>query len=188
MATDGKRADFAKYLASQLEALRARSFDKLDVETLVDELESVVGHYRHAVGDHPGELIQILLRPYYVYGDWNDLHFESDMLHSALEDSPSLARTAAAQIKDAYDMVRLKAELHGTPGWPENWPKRCPWKTLNDLLAAVKARDADYRALEQAGDADFANGRRVEVAWRLKPRLERARSSPARSPHGRKGR
>lgn len=156
MAMKRKPADFVKFLASQLEALHARRFDELDMETLVDEFESVVGQSRYALRDHAERLIEILMRPYYVYGDWNDLHFESDMLHSALKDSPSLAKTAPAEIKDAYEMARLKAELHGEPGWP----KRCPWETLKDLLAAVKARDAEYRALEQAGDADFANLRR----------------------------
>jgi hypothetical protein len=164
MATKRKHADFVKFLASQLEALRTRRFDELDVETLVDEMESVVGQYRHAVGDHAQRLIEILMRPYYVYGDWNDLHFESDMLHGALKDSPSLAKTAAAEIKHAYEMARLRAELYSEPGWLQEWPKRCPWKTLKDLLAAVKARDAEYLALERAGDEDFANLHRA--AWK----------------------
>jgi Domain of unknown function DUF29 len=148
-----ERVDFVKRLESQLRALRGGCFDELDVELLIDEWEGVVAQYRGAVRDHAERLIQILMRPYYVHGDWNDLYFEWDMLRSALKDSPSLAKRAAADIRSAYRPARLRAELHGEHGWP----KRCPWKGLDDLLAAVKARNAEYIALERAGDADFAN-------------------------------
>jgi hypothetical protein len=119
------------------------------------ELEGIVGRYRSQV-----RVIPILMRPYHVYGDCNDLRFEWDMLRSALKDSPSLAKRAAADIRSAYRLARLSAELHGEHGWP----KRCPWKGPDDLLAAVKARNVDYIVLERAGDADLADLRRA--SWK----------------------
>jgi hypothetical protein len=156
MATKRKRQDFVKRLEVQLKMLRARRFDKLDVELVVDEWEGVVGCYRGEVRCRAKRLIVILMRSYYVYGDWNDLE-EWDTLREALKESPSLAKCAAADIRSAYKSARLGAELHGVHGWPE----RCPWRTLDELGAAVKARYKEYRALEWTGNVDFGDCRRV---------------------------
>jgi hypothetical protein len=56
------------------------------------------------------------------------------------------------------------AEIYGEVGWP----KRYPWKTLEDLRAAVEARGAEYLALDRAGDSIFPNMRRA----RWKPPLD----------------
>jgi len=115
--------DFVTFLASQLEAFRARRFDELDVEHVRCELEAVVGRYRHEVAHRARRLIPILMRPYYVYGYWNDLRHEAYMLRSAVEDSPSLAARANREIKGAYFHARTKrnsmeraAGLHAAPG------------------------------------------------------------------------
>jgi hypothetical protein len=155
--------DFVNWLESQLKAFRARRFGKLDVEAVGCELEAVVGRYKYEISHRAKRLIPILMRPYRVYGDWNDLRFEWDMLRAALKDSPSLANRAAVNIKRAYKHAIVVAELHGECGWP----KRCPWKTLEDLLAAVEARNAQYLALERAGDADFGGLRRAP--WKPTP-------------------
>ena len=152
-----KHPDFVKWLESQLKVFRARRFEEIDAKALGCELEAVVGRYRSEVRRRAERLIPILMRPYHVYGDWNDLRFEWDRLRSALKDSPSLARRAAADIRSAYRLARLDAELHGEHGWPE----RCPWKGLEEFREAVKARDARYLALERAGDADFGSCRRI---------------------------
>jgi len=161
--------DFVKWLQSQLKAFCARRFDQLDVEALGDELRSVVTTYRYAVEDHAERLFRILMRREYIYGDWTDLMYESSMLDLALRHSPSLAKTAAAQIKSAYRLARSGAELHGEGVWPV----KCPWPTLDALRRAVRARYREYLALEQKGDPDFGN---------LRPVPRRAKSrSPGRS-------
>ena len=136
---------------------RARRFEELDVETLGDELEGVVATYRREVKERAERVIAILMRREYVYGDWDDLRGEWDMLREAIKESPSLAKTAPAQIKRAYRSARLSAELHGEG----RWPATCPWRTLEALRRAVRARDREYRALEQKGDPDFRSLRRV---------------------------
>jgi len=150
-------ADFVKWLQGQLKAFRARRFEELDVEVLGDELESVVGRYRHEVYDRAERLIPILMRREHVYGDWDDLRFEWDVLCGALKESPSLAKTAPAQIKRAYRLARLTAELQCEGGWPAT----CPWRTLEALRRAVRARDREYLALEWKGDPDFCGLRRA---------------------------
>ncbi len=79
------------------------------------------------------------------------------MLCGALEYSPSLAKTAASQIKRAYQTARLEAELHGEG----RWPAKCPWPTFEALRRAVRARDRAYRALEWKRDPDFCGLRRA---------------------------
>jgi len=161
--------DFVKWLQGQLKAFRACRFEELDVEVLGDELESVVGKCRHEVRDRAKRLFRILMRREYVYGDWNDLQFEWDMLRSALKDSPSLVKTAQAQIKRAYPHARVEAHLHGEGVWPA----KCPWLTLEALRRAVRARYREYLTLEQQGDPDFG-------ALRPIPRWGKSRS-PGRS-------
>jgi len=87
--TKRQRRDFVKWLDSQLRTFRTRRFEKLDVEEVGCELEAVVGRYKYEVNHRAERLIPILMRAYHVYGDWNDLQFEWDMLRSALKDSPS---------------------------------------------------------------------------------------------------
>ena len=149
--------DFVKWLQGQLKAFRARLFEQLDVEALGDELEGVVATYRREVRERAERLIAILMRREYVYGDWTDLWSEWDMLCEAIKDSPSLANTAPAQIKRAYRYARVNAELHGEG----RWPATCPWRTLEALRRAVRARDREYRVLEQKGDPDFRSLRRA---------------------------
>lgn len=143
--------DFVKWLQSQLKAFRARRFEDLDVETLGDELQSVVAIYRREVRERAERLFRILMRREYVYGDWNDLRFEWDVLCGALKESPSLAKTALAEIKSAYESARLRAELHGEGGWP----KRCPWPTLDSLRRAVRSRHREYGAFERKADSKW---------------------------------
>lgn len=168
-------ADFVKWIQGQLEAFRARRFEQLDVEALGDELESVVGEYRYAVEEHAERLFRILKRPEYVYGDWNDLMYESSMLDLALRHSPSLAKTAATQIKSAYRLARGEAELHGEGVWPA----KCPWPTLDALRRAMRARYREYLALEQKGDPDFLD-------LSPKPRATRSRSAGRSSTSGKR--
>ena len=75
------------------------------------------------------------------------------MLLEAIKDSPSLAKTAPAQIKWAHQSARLSAALHGEG----MWPAKCLWPTLEALRRAVRARDREYLTLEQKGDPDFAS-------------------------------
>lgn len=88
--------DFVKWLEGQLEAFRARRVELMDVEALGKELESLVGRYRHEVQERAKRLIPILMRQEYVYGDWDDLTGECDMLCGGIKESPSLGRTATA--------------------------------------------------------------------------------------------
>ena len=92
---------------------------------------------------------------------------DTNVLSKVIKASPSLANTASAEIKLAYRRARVEAELYGDG----RWPARCPWPTVKALLGAVRARDRQYRALEQQGDRDLASLRRAP--WKSPGRKRR---------------
>jgi hypothetical protein len=145
------QSDFVLHLQAQLTALQTGDRESLDLALLADEFETVVGNYRYAVGEHARIIIGILLRPYWVYGDWTELRLQRDLLLAALEDSPSLLHSADPQVAAAYEPARCTARLSGQHDWPET----TPWPTLQTLLAAVECADQHYLALEQAHDPRF---------------------------------
>lgn len=69
------------------------------------------------------------MRREFVYGDWDDLRFEENMLRLTLRDSPSLARTAAARIKEASGSLGARrnsmAKAGGRPDAHGRRSKRC---------------------------------------------------------------
>lgn len=125
-------------------------------------MEGVVAIYRREVRERAERLIAILMRREYFYGDWYDMTGEWDMLLEAIKDSPSLAKTAPAEIKSAYRLARSEAELHGEG----RWLATCPWPTLEALRRAVRARDRKYRAIEQKVGWDFLS--LLRAPWKSK--------------------
>ena len=146
------QSDFVLRLQAQLTALQAGDREALDLPLLADEFEAVVGSYRHAVQEHAEIIIGILLRPYWIYGDWTELQLQRDLLLGALEDSPSLLSSADQQVFAAYKHAHSTACLQGQ----HHWPEITPWPTLPTLLDAVEQADQHYLALEQAHDPRFA--------------------------------
>ena len=74
----------------------------------------MVCSYRYAVREYAEIIIRILLRPYWIYGDWTELKLQRDLLLAALDDSPSLLSSADQQVVAAYEHARCTARLLGS--------------------------------------------------------------------------
>ena len=152
MSATAIQSDFVMLLQSQLTALQVGNREALDLPLLASEFESVVGGYRNEIQERAEIIIGVLMRTYWVYGDWTELKLHRDLLLGALDDSPSLMGSADMQVAAAYEHAHGIAVLHGLHYWPET----TPWPTLQILLDAASDADIRYLALEQAHDARFA--------------------------------
>lgn len=129
--------DFLSWLDEQTIRLRAREFDALDVEHLIEELEELAAMQKiEGISETKTILLNLLLldfaseqapRP-----DWvGDLSRCRDKLETRVRSSPSLARWLAADmIEHAYTRARRVAEIRlGSV----RLPHQCPY-TLEELL------------------------------------------------------
>lgn len=133
----------------------------VDWEAVTGEFEPVVGRYRTAVYRHGRRIIRNLRRPYMLYHDCVNLDLQLDMLRGAIEDSPSLLAAAGEALQKAYDTVVRREALRGHR--PDDAPASTPWPTIEALIAAAEAKLQRGRVLEDAGDSDFMNCRRVKL-------------------------
>ena len=133
--------DFAEWTAETAELLRKRRFDELDLENLIEEIESLGRSQQHAVRSQMQRMLMHLVKqaiqPEREGTSWRlsivDARRE---IRGHLEISPSLRRRleAALQksyrnaIKDAIDETGLAADPRTLP-----IPAACPY-SLHDLL------------------------------------------------------
>jgi hypothetical protein len=152
MGATAIKSDFIMLLQSQLTALQAENREALDLPLLASEFESVLGGYRNEIQERAENIIGILMRTYWIYGDWTELKLQRDLLLGALDDSPCLLSSADRQVTAAYEHASCTASLHGE----HYWPKASPWPSLQALLDAVGLADHCYLALEQSANDSFA--------------------------------
>lgn len=129
----------------------------VDWGAVADEFESVAMRYNRAVYRHGRRIISNLLLPYISYHDCVKLHLQIDMLRGAIEDSPSLWTTAAAQLESAYQRELQRRRNHEKPA-------TSPWPTIDALIAAADAKIQRGSELEAAGNLDFNAGGRVYLS------------------------
>ncbi len=146
------QSDFVVLLQSQLTALQTGNLEALDLPLLASEFESVLGGYSNEIQERAEIIIGILMRTYWVYGDWTELKLQRDLLLEALDDSPCLLGSADSQVAAAYEEALCTAVVHGEHYWPEE----VPWPTLQMLLDAVGNADRRYLVLEQSANHSFA--------------------------------
>ena len=152
MGATAIQSDFVMLLKSQLTALQTGNLEALDLPLLASEFESVLGGYSNEIHERAEIIIGILMRTYWVYGDWTELKLQRDLLLGALDDSPCLLSSADSQVTDGYEHASCTASVHGE----HHWPKASPWPTLQMLLDAVGNANQRYLALEQSHDRFLA--------------------------------
>lgn len=130
--TDYKKDTYA-WSKEQCEHLRLGRFDQLDIENLIDEINSVGQQERRAFKDELATCIGFMLCHMPNAGMWKG-SIEYYRRHAArtLRDNPSLADEEAEIMGQVYPCAVAFAV--GESGKEENsFPTTCPW-TLAEIL------------------------------------------------------
>jgi len=129
--------DFAAWALETAQLLRERRFDDIDVDNLVEEVESMAGSQRRELLSRATVLIIHLLkwrhqpnrRPRSFRSTIGTQRVELDRL---FRQSPSLKREVAQTIREVYrDAVESAGNQTGLP--PETFPPECPF-TAEQIL------------------------------------------------------
>jgi Domain of unknown function DUF29 len=137
MVETGYEQDFYAWLMTQAAHLRAKAWDALDIDRLVEEIEDLGNEQRHAVASHLRILLLHLLKwayqPERRGESWrhsiNNARAEID---GRLTMSPSLRSQLPTLLGWAYPKAqRAAADETGLP--PAIFPETCPW-SLGQLL------------------------------------------------------
>ena len=112
--------DFLVWLESQAELLRAKQFDRLDLEHLIEELESMASKERHEFKNRIVQLMMHLLKwkvqPDHISGSWlRSIREQRYSIADLMEEMPSLkplldnyiARNYARAVSLAADETHL---------------------------------------------------------------------------------
>jgi hypothetical protein len=133
------REDFAGWLDVQTAALRERRFADLDLDNLIEEVESIRRADKRSVEHHARVVIaQLLQLAHSTLGDPRRSWKSTAMAHRhQLEMSltPTLRQELEARLEKAYVRGReLAATVLETEGTPHEWlPRKCPY-TLAEIL------------------------------------------------------
>jgi hypothetical protein len=127
--------DFYAWVQQQVALLKARQFDALDLDNLIEEVESIAREERHLLWHRFRTLLTHLV------AWWGEIPARSiqwqgviatqrQELQDILDDSLSLAPIALEELAEAWTLVRTQSA--------EQWynaafPEACPW-TLDQVL------------------------------------------------------
>jgi hypothetical protein len=139
--TDLYEEDFNLWLERQAKLLRERHFDELDIDNLVEEVESIGRSERRAIESNVEVILIHLLKcqfqPERRTRSWLDSLLEHrGRLARDFRDSPSLRRHAKEHLGEIYRLARKRAASQ-TRLPLDTFPETCPY------------------ALEQILDEDF---------------------------------
>lgn len=125
----GYERDFALWIATQLEILRARKFEQLDLDNLIEEFDAMGKNHRRELKSRLQVLLIHLLKcqfqPDRKSRSWLDtLREQRAELASLLADSPSLrphvAEVAATAYGSAVDRAVIQTRMDHRCFPPEN--------------------------------------------------------------------
>ena len=100
-------ADFLVWTSAQIELLRSKQFDRLDLENIIEELESMARAERREFKRHIEQLMMHLLKcklqPEVISGIWlGTIREHRYRIADFLEDMPSLKPTLDDAVEEAY--------------------------------------------------------------------------------------
>jgi hypothetical protein len=133
----GYEEDFALWSAEQAALIRAGKFDRVDLENIAEEIESLGISERHEIANRLEVLLMHLLKwerqPEYRSRSWSStIRGQREAILDLLEESPSLKPYPATQIGKRYPRAREKA-AEETTIFLKNFPKICPY-TIEQVL------------------------------------------------------
>lgn len=123
--------DFYKWAADQSRFLKQKEFTKLDIENLVEEIESLGSSERRALESHLKVLLMHLLKikyqPDYRTRSWeHSVKASRFQISKLLNRNPSMRKDLGETLSDAYYLARLKA-ADETSLPDSTFPEKCPW-------------------------------------------------------------
>lgn len=123
--------DFYEWTQEQARLLRAGRFADLDLENLVEEVESVGRSNKQEIRNRLAIIVEHLLKWEFQpdkrkYGWRSTLSEQRDSVEGVIEDSPSLAGHPSFVLQRAYRVGRSRAA--SDTGLPESiFPTECPY-------------------------------------------------------------
>ncbi len=99
--------DFVLWVEQQVELLRLRKFDQLDLENVIEEFSSMGSSRRHELRSRLQVLLMHLLKcqfqPEHKSRSWlSTIYGQRASIADIIEDSPSLQRFVAQYVQDRY--------------------------------------------------------------------------------------
>lgn len=133
--------DFYRWTQRQAELLRARQYDELDLEHLIEEVEDLGGAARKSVRSRVRTIIEHLLKLQHSPAidprpGWRDtIRAQRDDLLDDL--TPSLRREVDDSLQELYERARQRAEGslrdHGESAAAGALPETCPY-TVDQVI------------------------------------------------------
>lgn len=132
--------DFVAWADETAKLLRAKEFSKLDLNALIEEVESLARVDRKAIRTQLERLLHHLLKWKYDSASRSragrgwivTTNNARDEIEALIEDSPSLRSYPAESLDRAYAKAREKA-ADGTGLELDTFPDTCPW-SIETLL------------------------------------------------------
>ena len=124
--------DYFGWVYEQANLLKNKEYGKLDMDHLIEEIESLGNSPRNKLESHLTILLMHLLKiqyqPDYHTKSW-DLSIKNAKFHvrKTINKNPSLKSELEEIYNDAYYLARLDASKE-TSIHEKTFPKECPWK------------------------------------------------------------
>ena len=129
--------DYYGWLQENAQLIREKRFSEIDVENIVEELESMGKSEKRELSSRLTILLMHLLKWQYQAvkrsTSWrNTIAVQRIDIRELLEDSPSLKSEIADKIAVSYEKAKLAAEVE-TGIEKQNFPAQCPF-SLEQIL------------------------------------------------------
>lgn len=131
--------DFCEWLLIQASHFRNKEMEQLDIENLIEEIESLGRSNKSSLCSHLSRLMIHLLKMQYAFEQkGNSKSWDSSIFHSRreirllLRNSPSLNNYLPSILDECYQDAREGACIE-TSLKLEIFPEKCPW-TIEEIL------------------------------------------------------
>ena len=124
--------DFYAWTNDQADLLKQREFERLDMENLIEEIESLGRSEKRTLKNYLENLLMHKLKAKYQpekhTKSWDNSIFEADFkTKEVLSENPSLKPKLHEILKSAYEGATYRASRE-TGLKKEIFPEECPWK------------------------------------------------------------
>lgn len=129
--------DFYAWIQVQTKLLRENNWEKIDIQNLIEEIESLGKKDKRALRSHLVILLMHLLKmkhqPNEISNSWKQSVSNARReIKLIIEDSPSLKNELPKILDSSYSDARLEA-AEETEIKLKDFPKKCPWE-LKEIL------------------------------------------------------